>query len=84
VQEGITNVRKHAPGALLTIRLTGDPASGLSVVMRNRLGFAAAAAPGAGLGLVGLTERAQLREGWLRHGVDGAWFTLEAWLPWAP
>ena len=52
VQEGITNARKHAPGTLLTVELSGSPDDGLDVVMRNQLGFGSAT-PGAGLGLVG-------------------------------
>jgi signal transduction histidine kinase len=39
--------------------------------------------PGAGTGLVGLTERAALTGGHLEHGLDeGGDFRLHAWLPW--
>ena len=38
--------------------------------------------PGAGLGLVGLTERAELRGGHLSSGRDGSTFVLHAWIPW--
>jgi signal transduction histidine kinase len=82
VQEGITNARKHAPGSLLTVELAGSPEEGLDVVMRNPLGFASAT-PGAGLGLVGLTERAELRGGRLEVRRDGRTFMLHAWIPWA-
>ena len=47
VQEGITNVRKHAPGSVVAIRSTGDPRSGIRVVLANPLGAARAGAPGA-------------------------------------
>ncbi len=86
VQEGITNVRKHAPGAPLGVQLWGTPESGVSVRLCNRLGFAGspAAAAGAGLGLVGLAERAALGGGHLAHGRRDGVFEVEAWLPWAP
>jgi signal transduction histidine kinase len=82
VQEGITNARKHAPGSLLTVELTGSPEDGLDVVMRNPFGFGSAT-PGSGLGLVGLTERAELRGGRLDIRRDGDTFVLHAWIPWA-
>jgi signal transduction histidine kinase len=82
VQEGITNARKHAPGTLLTVELSGSPDDGLDVVMRNQLGFGSAT-PGAGLGLVGLTERAELRGGRLDARREGASFVLHGWIPWA-
>ena len=90
VQEGITNAAKHARAATLRITLAGSPAEGVDVVLRNALGFGPTRTPGAGLGLVGLTERAELRGGWLCHGIEPAtdpttpdMFVLHAWLPWA-
>lgn len=91
VQEGITNATKHAPAATLRVAVGGSPADGVEVVLRNSLGFGPTRTPGAGLGLVGLAERAELRGGWLAHGVeepspDGrtpASFVLRAWLPWS-
>jgi signal transduction histidine kinase len=82
VQEGMTNARKHAPGSLLTVELTGSPEDGLDVVMRNPFGFGSAT-PGSGLGLVGLTERAELRGGRLDVRREGATFVLHGWIPWA-
>ncbi|WP_216651325.1 sensor histidine kinase [Actinomadura litoris] len=35
VQEGLTNARKHAPDAPVTVRLTGRPGTGLEVVVTN-------------------------------------------------
>ncbi|WP_436701148.1 sensor histidine kinase [Nocardioides sp. BYT-33-1] len=90
VQEGITNAGKHAPAATLRIRVSGSPADGVDVVLRNALGFGPTRTPGAGLGLVGLTERAELRGGTLEHHIEHAadpagadLFVLHAWLPWA-
>ena len=84
VQEGMTNARKHAPGALLSIRITGSPDDGIDVLLRNPLGFAPSHTPGARLGLVGLTERAELRGGLLESGHDGSTFVLHGWIPWGP
>jgi signal transduction histidine kinase len=83
VQEGITNARKHAPGALLTVRVGGGPGAGIDVLLRNPVGFGPSRTPGAGLGLVGLAERAELRGGHLVHGRDGSTFVLQGWIPWA-
>lgn len=91
VQEGITNATKHAPAATLRVEVGGSPAEGVQVVLRNALGFGPTRTPGAGLGLVGLTERAELRGGWLAHGVEAPGpdgpahqsFVLRAWLPWS-
>jgi signal transduction histidine kinase len=84
IQEGLTNARKHAPGALVRIELSGSPDRGIDLLLRNAVGFSAApAAPGAGLGLIGLSERAQLRGGRLEHRKDGATFVLHGWIPWA-
>ncbi|WP_344860092.1 sensor histidine kinase [Planomonospora alba] len=88
VQEGLTNVRKHAPGAEVRIRVAGEPGAGLAVEVRNT---APAAVPvpasvpsaGAGQGLTGLSERVALVEGRLEYGPEaqGGW-RLAAWLPW--
>ncbi|WP_246088167.1 sensor histidine kinase [Nocardioides albertanoniae] len=81
VQEGITNARKHARGALLRISLHGSEEHGIDVELRNRLGFDSHT-PGAGLGLVGLTERVDLAGGHIGHRMESDVFILEAWLPW--
>ena len=87
VQEGLTNAARHAPGARVYVDVEGGPEAGLTVLMRNRIGFGfgkGSSRQGAGLGLVGLTERAELQGGRLRHRTTGATFQLEAWLPWGP
>ena len=51
VQEGLTNVRKHAPGAAARITLDGGPGAGLDVTIASRLAPAGAARrPGGGDG----------------------------------
>jgi signal transduction histidine kinase len=83
VQEGITNAGKHAPGALLTVQVSGSADDGIDILLRNPIGFGPSRTPGAGLGLIGLAERAELRGGRLDHGRDGSTFVLHGWIPWA-
>jgi signal transduction histidine kinase len=83
VQEGMTNARKHAPGADLSIEVSGSVDDGVEVVLSNPLGFGPPAVPGSGLGLVGLAERAALRGGRVEHGRSAGAFVLRGWLPWA-
>lgn len=83
VQEGITNANKHAPGALLTVEVAGHPDDGVEVVLRNPVGLGPPAAPGAGLGLVGLAERVELAGGMFTHGREGGSFLVRASLPWS-
>jgi len=98
IQEGLTNARKHAPGVPVVVTITGAPATGLSVEVRQRLLDRKAAEkpksnsgsnrmpspiPGGGVGLIGLAERATLAGGRLEHGpTDGGEYLLRAWLPW--
>lgn len=83
VQEGLTNARKHAPGAAVRVMVGGSVGSGLTIEVRNPLVKAAPEIPGAGAGLIGLTERAMLAGGKLEHGrtLQGD-FRVHAWLPW--
>jgi signal transduction histidine kinase len=83
-QEGLTNARKHAPGAAVTLTVRA-PDGALQVEVRSLAAVAVAAAPpvvGARTGLIGLAERVSLAGGTLEHGVDpdGA-FVLRASLP---
>ena len=83
VQEGLTNARKHAPGGLVTITVSGDEDHGVDVRVHNLLRPGAAPdTPGSGLGLIGLAERAELTGGTLEHEHDRRSFTLRGWLPW--
>lgn len=87
LQEALTNARKHAPGHEVRVLLAGTPGDRLLLQTRNRLGRAdgaePATTPGAGLGLVGAAERAELVGGTLEHGPgpDGT-YAVRVWLPW--
>ncbi|MFJ4836415.1 sensor histidine kinase [Streptomyces sp. NPDC088747] len=83
-QEGLTNARKHAPGAEVTVSLAGVAGEGLTVVVHNPAPPGEVPhVPGSGQGLIGLTERATLAGGRLSHGgVGGGGFEVRAWLPW--
>jgi signal transduction histidine kinase len=83
VQEGLTNARKHAPGAAVRVMVGGCAGTGLTVEVCNPLVKAAPEIPGSGAGLIGLTERAMLAGGRLEHGRTGQGdFRVRAWLPW--
>ena len=87
VQEGLTNARKHAPGAAVDVAVTSGERLVVEVISRRLVGVGAAAEalPGAGSGLIGLNERVELAGGELEHGADPAGdFVLRATLPWAP
>ena len=83
-QEGLTNARKHAPGAPVRVAVEGSAGGLLTVTVRNGAPPApAAAVPGSGLGTVGMTERVRLLGGRLDHGPDGdGGYRLRAVLPW--
>ena len=83
-QEGLTNARKHAPGAPVRVAVTGRAGDGVEVVVTSPLGSAPSGIPGTGTGLVGLAERVRIVGGRLEHGAEGATFRLSAWLPWQP
>jgi signal transduction histidine kinase len=81
VQEALTNVLRHAPGAaaVLTVRHQAD---GLAVEIRNGAPTGSPATRGSGLGLVGLAARVGAHGGELVWGLreDGG-FGVRALLP---
>ncbi|MFF8554773.1 sensor histidine kinase [Streptomyces sp. NPDC015501] len=83
-QECLTNARKHAPGATVSLTVSGGPGEGLTVEVENPAPAEPfERVPGSGQGLIGLTERATLAGGGLEHGPtpDGG-FAVRARLPW--
>ncbi|MFF7110762.1 histidine kinase [Streptomyces albogriseolus] len=83
-QEGLTNARKHAPGTEVTVSVAGGPGEDLTVTVHNPAPEAdVPPVPGAGQGLIGLTERATLTGGTLEHGpTPEGGFEVRARLPW--
>lgn len=84
VQESLTNARKHAPDTTVDVLVEGESGGTLRLEVRNpvRLGMPEDEVPGAGLGLIGLAERATLNGGGLKHATRRGQFVLHAWLPW--
>lgn len=70
VQEALTNVRRHSPGAGAEVTITyGD--DGLLVEVENELVRGAVASVGAGHGVSGMKERVELHRGVLTAGANG-------------
>lgn len=80
VQEALTNVRKHAPGAAVRIIFACVP-MGLEITIADD-GSVVAAEPTAGNGLIGMRERVSMHGGTLYAGPgpDGG-FLVRAWIP---
>lgn len=80
-QEALTNARKHAGGAptTLEVELRGDRAS---LTVHNEAGTPLPDAPrGSGLGLRGMTERAESQGGTVEAGPEDGGWTVRAELP---
>ncbi|GAA1788662.1 histidine kinase [Luedemannella flava] len=84
VQEALTNARKHAPGAKVSIEMNGGPGDGLTLAVSNPPpAVRVADIPGTGTGLAGLAERVSLVGGHFRGGSTPTGdFRVQAWLPW--
>jgi len=84
VQEGLTNARKHAPGTAVRVLLDGGPGAELRIRISNPYPRQppGPGVPGAGMGLVGVSERAALAGGQVVYGRQDDDFRLEARLPW--
>jgi signal transduction histidine kinase len=82
VQEALTNVLRHAPGAKADVVVRVGAEAVEIEVANDRTVPAPAAGNGRGLGLVGMRERATLLGGRLDAGPDGGGrFVVRAWLP---
>jgi len=91
VQEALTNVRKHAPGArvLVSVSAGEPPDRDVVVVVQDTPSAAAGERPGAhvlsatggGYGLRGMRERAELLGGTLDAGPSGGGWRVELRLP---
>jgi signal transduction histidine kinase len=78
VQEALTNVRRHAPGAAVTARVAYTPRR-IDIEVRNSRTGAATPDPD-GRGLVGMRERAHLYGGTFHIDTDDDAFTVRATL----
>lgn len=93
VQEALTNVRKHAPGAAVSVTVDAGAQAGdeIVVVVRDRppepslapaaAGSSSLAATGGGYGVEGMRERARGLGGTLSAGPDGDGWRVELRLP---
>jgi signal transduction histidine kinase len=90
VREALTNVRKHAPGAQVVVRVSYDEAQVRVSVTNTAPGAAngstlyssALAGTGSGLGLAGLRQRIELVHGTMLAGpATGGGFCVQATLP---
>ncbi|MFJ8751414.1 sensor histidine kinase [Streptomyces sp. NPDC102441] len=82
-QEALTNTRKHAPGAAVSVRLAYQP-GWVALEVRDSGGHRPAgelAVSGSGYGLVGMRERAELLGGTLEAGPDEKGFVVNLRVP---
>ena len=84
VQEALTNARKHAPGEPCRCGSRVSPGEVLEVACATRWASRSGRRAPAGVGLTGMTERAELAGGALTYGgqPDGS-FLVRARLPWS-
>ena len=78
VQEGLTNAAKHGDGSVVLTMAWAD--DGLTIRIENPT-TGVVDESGAGLGLVGMRERAAVNGGRLSIDVGADRFVVEAWLP---
>lgn len=78
VQEGLTNAAKHGDGSV--VLNTAWAEDGLTITIENDTA-GEVDETGAGLGLVGMRERAAVIDGRVTAGASAGRFVVEAWLP---
>lgn len=88
VQECLTNARRHAPGAPVTLTVAGTVGDRLALTVRNPLPADAqtpthAQAPTPGFGLIGIDERVRAVQGTLDITPGPDEFRVEVSLPWS-
>lgn len=86
VQELLTNARKHAPGAVVRLRVTGGPVDGVTVEASNVVTAGRVdgddGTAGGGTGLRGVRERVELLGGTMDLPAQDGRFTVRVQLPW--
>lgn len=81
VQEGLTNARKHAAGASVSVTIDRYN-DGLRIQICNPLRVGPATLPGSGQGLIGVRERVEMAGGTFSAGIFEQEFCMKAWMPW--
>jgi signal transduction histidine kinase len=82
VQEALTNAVKHAPGSAVTVRLRIDDAGAVVTVTDDGARAPASRPDGAGQGLIGMRQRAELYGGSLSTGpADDGGYRVTATFP---
>jgi signal transduction histidine kinase len=90
VQESLTNVLRHAPGAAADVTVRGGPGAGVALEIVNPLAVAdpspgSGSGSGSGTGLTGISERVTALGGTVSIGPTREHtFAVRAWLPWNP
>lgn len=88
MQEGLTNARRHAPNAPVSLEVTAGPSTGVLVHITNPMPLPSSTArtsssPTHGAGLPGLAARVQAVDGECRYGADRQRvFHVDVRLPW--
>lgn len=85
VQESLTNVLRHAPGAPVDVSVRGGPGAGVTLDIVNPLPppGSVVTTPGSGSGVTGMSERVTALGGRVNIGpTGGGAFVVQAWLPW--
>jgi signal transduction histidine kinase len=83
VQESLTNARRHAPGAPVTVGVTFDTEK-MSILVQNPSAGREYGGLAGGVGLQGMAERATAAGGILKAGRVGSSFAVHADLPYLP
>jgi signal transduction histidine kinase len=78
VQEALTNVLKHAPGAPTRVCVNRDDDVLEIAVVNERVELDGSTLPGSGFGLVGMRQRAELYGGTLEAGECAGGFSVRA------
>ncbi|MFI6817502.1 sensor histidine kinase [Nonomuraea sp. NPDC050328] len=84
VQEALTNVAKHAPGAAAAVQVRHTATETEVLVENGPADIVEFPSRGGGRGLIGLNERVRLAGGSLTYGPSGSGFAVRARLPHTP
>ena len=84
IQEGLTNARRHAPGAPVSLEVSATPQAGVHIHISNPIATDATETQRAhGAGLPGLAARVHSVNGQCRYGMDDRHlFHVDVQLPW--